>query len=112
MPESQSLTPPESAYIAVSSAGVKIHGGEKKKEKEKKDSGWGEQDSRGWGKQYFTGWGFSPGRSLLFSRKMAAKVSGDVLALGSQQLLYHISPKCLPLQTLLRQLQSAPPFLC
>ena len=72
------------------------------KEKKKKDAGCGEWDSRVWGGAVTHRWGncFSPGRCLLFSRKMPTTVLKYIQAQKSLQLLPHISPQCLPLHTL------------
>ena len=54
------------------------------------------------GEQVTHRWGncFSPGRCLLFSRKMPTTVLKYIQAQKSLQLLPHISPQCLPLHTL------------
>lgn len=88
---------------------MKEGGKKQKKKKDKKEIWKGEKDSIGWGEQYPKEWGncFSLGKGLLFSRKMAAVGSRYTLLQKSSQLLPHISPHCLPLQTL----QSVPSSL-
>ena len=91
MPQIQSLIPPESAYVAVSSARIKMQGGGKQMQGgERKIPQDVMSEIIKVGVIVFPQV-YSPGRGLLFSRKMATAIQGHYPTQGFRQLLPHIS---------------------
>lgn len=90
-PQIQSLTPPESACVAVSSADIKMQGGRKKMQGGDRNIPQGVMSGIIGGGVIVFPQAYFPERGLLFLRKMATTIWGDDPTQGSWQLLPHIS---------------------